>query len=49
MQVAVAISAWQRAVKADDPVEALVALWEAIEFYVSGTKSEQLFTKSFRQ
>lgn len=49
MQVAVAISAWQRAVKADDPVEALVALWEAIEFYVSGTKSEQLFTKGFRQ
>ncbi len=46
MQVAVAISAWQRAVKADDPVEALVALWEAIEFYVSGTTSEKLFTKS---
>jgi hypothetical protein len=41
-----AISAWQRAVKAEDPVEALVALWEAIEFYVSGTKSEKLFTKS---
>lgn len=46
MQVAVAISAWQRAAEAADPVEALVALWEAIEFYVSGTKGEKLFTTS---
>lgn len=45
-QLAVAILAWQRAAEATDPVEALVALWEAIEFYVSGTRGEKLFTKN---
>jgi hypothetical protein len=46
VEVSVAISAWRRAVGTSDPVEAVVALWEAIEFYASGTKVEKLFAPS---
>ena len=46
VQVAEAISAWWRAAEVSNPLEAVVALWEAIEFYASGTKVEKLFTKS---
>ena len=49
VEVAVAVSAWHRAAEASDPVEATLALWEAIEFYASGTKVERLFTSSERK
>ena len=41
-----AISAWRRAAEASDPVEAVVTLWEAIEFYASGAKIKKVFTRS---
>jgi hypothetical protein len=45
-QVAVAISTWQRAAEASDPVEAVIALWEVVEFYASGTEGETPFSSN---
>lgn len=41
-----AFSAWRRAVEETDPLAAVVALWECIEFYVSGISVDDLFTRA---
>lgn len=41
-----AITSWRRAIEEGDRVAKVLALWEAIEFYVAGTKSPRLFTRS---
>lgn len=38
-----ALSAWRRADEETDPLAAVVALWEAVEFYASGAKAPKVF------
>lgn len=38
-----ALSAWRRAAEETDPLAAVVALWEAVEFYASGAKVPKIF------
>lgn len=38
-----ALLAWRRASDSPDPLSAVVALWEAIEFYASGVKTTKIF------
>jgi hypothetical protein len=45
IQLREAINAWRRAAEASDSVEAVVALNDAIEFYVSNVSLPKLFTK----
>jgi hypothetical protein len=45
LQIREAINAWRRAAEASDPVEAVVALNDAVEFYVSNVRLPKLFTK----
>jgi hypothetical protein len=40
-----ALIAWRRAAESDDPFAAVVALWEAVEWYTSGIKVGPLFSK----
>jgi hypothetical protein len=44
-----ALRAWRRAVRAADPIAAVGALWEAIEFYAAGTPMPGLFPKPAKQ
>lgn len=46
-----AVSAWRRAAEEPNPLAAVVALWEAIEFYASAVKSSKskLFQKAQRK
>jgi hypothetical protein len=44
-----AFLAWRRAAEENDPLAAVVALWECLEFYVSGVSIDQLFTKPERR
>lgn len=46
VQVGEAISSWRRGAKERDPLTAIVALWEAVEFYASGAKARKIFEKS---
>lgn len=39
-----ALRAWRRAVRATDAIETVVAVWEAVEFYVSGTTVPVMFS-----
>ncbi len=39
-----ALRAWRRAVRATDAIETVVAVWEAVEFYVSGTTVPGMFS-----
>lgn len=39
------LNAWHRAATEADPVAAVAALWEAVEFYVAGVRGEKLFPK----
>lgn len=48
-QVREALSAWRRAAEETDPLAAVVALWECIEFYVSGISVHDLFTREERR
>lgn len=41
-----ALAAWRRAVEETDPLAAVVALWEAMEFYASGVSAPRVFPKS---
>ena len=45
VQVSEAISAWRRAAEQRDPLAAVVALWESVEFYASGAKTHKIFEK----
>lgn len=45
-QVREAITAWQRAAEAKDPLAAIVALWEAVEFYAAGASANKIFSKA---
>lgn len=45
-QVREAITAWQRAAEAKDPLAAVVALWEAVEFYAAGASTNKIFGKA---
>lgn len=45
VQVGEAISAWRRAAEERDPLAAVVALWESVEFYASGAKARKIFEK----
>ena len=49
LQLGEAIAAWRRAAEASDPLAAVIAIWEAIEFYAAGTKGDKLFSKSERR
>jgi hypothetical protein len=44
-----AFLAWRRAAEESDPLAAVVAMWECLEFYVSGVSVDQLFTKPERR
>lgn len=44
-----AFSAWRRAAEETDSLAAVVALWECIEFYVSGVSVRDLFTREERR
>jgi hypothetical protein len=46
IQLREAINAWRRAAEASDPVEAVVALNDAVEFYVSNVSLPNVFTKN---
>jgi hypothetical protein len=48
-QMCEAFSAWRRAAEETDPLAAVVALWECVEFYVSGVSVGDLFTKAERK
>jgi hypothetical protein len=48
-QMREAFSAWRRAVEDSDPLAAVVALWECVEFYVSGVSVDELFTRPERR
>ncbi len=48
-QMREAFSAWRRAAEESDPLAAVVALWECVEFYVSGVSVDELFTKPERR
>jgi hypothetical protein len=45
VQVSEAISAWRRAAEERDPLAAVVALWESVEFYASGARARKVFDK----
>lgn len=45
VQVSEAISAWRRAAEERDPLAAVVALWESVEFYASGARARKIFDK----
>lgn len=46
-QLDLSVAAWRRATRESDPSVALVALVEALEFYIAGTKGElELFTST---
>lgn len=42
------LAAWRRAVEESDRLQAVVALWEAVEFYAAGTTAAKLFPKAER-
>lgn len=46
-----ALVAWRRAAEEPDPLAAVVALWEAVEFYAAGAKASEakMFSKSERK
>lgn len=48
-QMREAFSAWKRAAEETDPLAAVVALWECVEFYVSGVSVNDIFTKAERK
>jgi hypothetical protein len=45
VQVSEAISAWRRAAEERDPLSAVIALWESVEFYASGATARKIFEK----
>jgi hypothetical protein len=45
-QMREAFLAWRRAAEENDPLAAVVALWECVEFYVSGVSVDLLFMAS---
>jgi hypothetical protein len=45
VQVREAISSWRRAAEERDPLSAVVALWESVEFYASGASARKIFEK----
>jgi hypothetical protein len=48
-QMKEAFSSWRRAAEEADPLAAVVALWESVEFYVSGVSVDDLFSKQQRR
>jgi hypothetical protein len=48
-QMKEAFSSWRRAAEEADPLAAVVALWESVEFYVSGVSVDDLFSKPQRR
>lgn len=47
-QINEAMLAWRRGAEAAAPIETVMAMWEAIGFYVSGVETEPLFTDDER-
>ena len=46
IQMREALSAWRRAAEETDALAAVMALWEAVEFYTSGTQAPRIFQKA---
>jgi len=46
IQIREALSAWRRAAEETDSLAAVMALWEAVEFYTSGVEAPKMFQKA---